>query len=146
MVRVLVCGESAPLAVTHCAPEVLVFWEVQKSIAGFFRDHGRLGPYLLSVLWQLQFSTRTRSHHPRRDIAQKRNSRESADKPRDVQGRLLLRPERRRNHALLELRLKGLNNPHGPFALALNGAKLVGRDARPSSRGLVSRFAATTAS
>jgi hypothetical protein len=62
------------------------------------------------------------SHDPRRNIAQKRNSRESANKPRDAQAGLLLRPERRRDHPLLELGLKGLNNPYRPFAPALNGA------------------------
>jgi hypothetical protein len=69
------------------------------------------------------------SNHPRRDIAQKRNSYESSDKPRDVQCPLFLRSERRRDHPFLELRLKSLNDPHGPFPLALNGAKLVDRNA-----------------
>jgi hypothetical protein len=62
------------------------------------------------------------SHYPRWDVAQKWNAGESADKPRDVQGVLLLSPERRRGQPLLELRLKGLNNPYRPFTLALNSA------------------------
>jgi hypothetical protein len=68
------------------------------------------------------------SHHPGRDIAQEWNSGKGADIPRDGQGRLLLSPKRRCDHSLLDLCLKGLNNPYRPFAFALNGAKLVGQN------------------
>lgn len=67
------------------------------------------------------------SHDPRWDIALEWNSGQSADTPPDGQGRLLVGPERGCDHPLLDLSLKGLNNPYRPFAFALNGAKLVGR-------------------
>lgn len=77
---------------------------------------------------------RAKGHHSRRDIAQKRSSRESANKPWDLQGLSRLSPERRRDHRLLKLRLKGLNNRHWPFALVLNGVKVLGCDAAIEQR------------
>lgn len=62
-------------------------------------------------------------HNPRRNITQEWNSGESADKPRDAQTRLLLSPEHRRDHPLLELLLKGLNNPYRPFAISFLAVK-----------------------
>jgi hypothetical protein len=51
-----------------------------------------------------------------------------------VQCFLFFGSERRRDHPLLKLRLKGLNNPHGPFTLTLNRTELVGRDAAIEQR------------
>jgi hypothetical protein len=68
------------------------------------------------------------SHHPRRDIAHEWNSGESAEIPRDGQGRLFPSPKCRCDHPILDLCLKSLNNPYRPFAFALDGAQLVGRN------------------
>jgi len=107
-------------------------------LLGLFRSHGRLGTYRLSFFIATSIldanANHAQSHHPRRDIAEKRNSRENADKPRDVQCFLFLRSKRRRDHPLLELRLKGVNDPYGPFTLTLNSAKLVGRNAAIEQR------------